>query len=418
MNFTFIFQFILAVLLPARNTNSYVPLEAWKAGFLDIHHINTASGDATFFIFPDGTTMLFDAGDVKAPENNPEFFYLETNKEYSAGQIIAKYIQTVHPDGEKTVIDYAVVSHFHGDHYSRVTPESPKSSKGGYLLSGFTDVEEVIPIKTLIDRSYPDYDTPAGLKDYYANDPSFLNYLKYVAHREKSGDLTQRLQAGSKDQIKLKTNDYPEFHVRNLKANLLTWTGTGDDAVERQHDFTPDLQNCGFNENPLSLALQVNYGDFDYFTGGDMTGFDFRNLLDMETPIAKATGEIDVVTLNHHGYWDATNRFFMETLHPSVVVLPSRHDPHFQFDPLSKIVDLKAHLYVNNLHESVSKIFSRELQKLTKGANGHILIRVLPKGKKFYVYLLEDDNFSMNVLGKNGPYRSLSNSDFPKILKK
>lgn len=406
MNFILLFYVILAVVTPIGNTEINAPLAAWQPGYLDIHHINTASGDAAFFIFPDGTTMLFDAGDVKAPENNPEFFFLETNKKYTAGQIIAKYIQAVHPDGEKTEIDYAVISHFHGDHYGKLTPQSATSSNGAYLLSGITEVDEIIPIKTLIDRSYPDYDTPKGLSDYYANDQSFLNYLKYVDYREKSGRMTQRLQAGRRDQIKLKTDAYPEFHVRNLKSNLFTWTGEGDNALERQHDYTPDLQNCGFNENPLSLALQVNYGDFDYFTGGDMTGFDFRNLLDMETPIAKATGEMDVVTLNHHGYWDATNRYFMETLHPSVVVLPSRHDPHFQFDPLSKVADLKAHLYTNNLHESVSKLFSDEFKNLTKGANGHILIRVLPKGEEFYVYMLNDDDFDLNVLSKNGPYES------------
>ena len=38
-------------------------LAPWAPGFLDIHHINTGRGNAAFFIFPDGTTMLFDAGD-------------------------------------------------------------------------------------------------------------------------------------------------------------------------------------------------------------------------------------------------------------------------------------------------------------------------------------------------------------------
>ena len=29
------------------------PLSHWKEGQLEIHHINTGRGDATFFIFPD-----------------------------------------------------------------------------------------------------------------------------------------------------------------------------------------------------------------------------------------------------------------------------------------------------------------------------------------------------------------------------
>ena len=35
----------------------------WKPGELDIHFIQTGVGEQTFFIFPDGTTMLLDCGD-------------------------------------------------------------------------------------------------------------------------------------------------------------------------------------------------------------------------------------------------------------------------------------------------------------------------------------------------------------------
>ncbi|MCZ6693934.1 MAG: hypothetical protein O6939_08525, partial [Bacteroidetes bacterium] len=39
-------------------------LPRWQDGYMDIHHINTGMGDCTFFVFPDGTTMLFDAGEM------------------------------------------------------------------------------------------------------------------------------------------------------------------------------------------------------------------------------------------------------------------------------------------------------------------------------------------------------------------
>lgn len=41
-------------------------LEKWEEGYLDIHHINTGRGDCTFCILPDGTTLLIDAGEIKA----------------------------------------------------------------------------------------------------------------------------------------------------------------------------------------------------------------------------------------------------------------------------------------------------------------------------------------------------------------
>ena len=36
-------------------------LPRWERGMLDIHQINTGTGNAAFFILPDGTTLLLDA---------------------------------------------------------------------------------------------------------------------------------------------------------------------------------------------------------------------------------------------------------------------------------------------------------------------------------------------------------------------
>ena len=43
------------------------PLPAWTPGTLDIHQINTGRGNAALLIFPDGTSMLLDAGDGGNP---------------------------------------------------------------------------------------------------------------------------------------------------------------------------------------------------------------------------------------------------------------------------------------------------------------------------------------------------------------
>ena len=41
-------------------------LPTWQKGYLDIHHINTGCGNCAYVIFPDGTTMLIDAGENSA----------------------------------------------------------------------------------------------------------------------------------------------------------------------------------------------------------------------------------------------------------------------------------------------------------------------------------------------------------------
>ena len=39
-------------------------LPAWTEGTLYIHHISTGRGNASYFVMPDGTTMLIDAGEA------------------------------------------------------------------------------------------------------------------------------------------------------------------------------------------------------------------------------------------------------------------------------------------------------------------------------------------------------------------
>ncbi len=57
-----IFIILLMVAVPASPQTAGKMLLDWSEGFMDIHHINTGRGNSTFFVLPDGTTMLVDAG--------------------------------------------------------------------------------------------------------------------------------------------------------------------------------------------------------------------------------------------------------------------------------------------------------------------------------------------------------------------
>ncbi|MDN3656701.1 hypothetical protein QWZ08_13735 [Ferruginibacter paludis] len=59
-----VFILLTALTCPAQ---PFVPgrsLPPWQEGYLDLRHINTVRGKAAFYIFPDGTTMLFDTGEL------------------------------------------------------------------------------------------------------------------------------------------------------------------------------------------------------------------------------------------------------------------------------------------------------------------------------------------------------------------
>jgi beta-lactamase superfamily II metal-dependent hydrolase len=73
-------------------------LQAWTKGMLDIHFINTGRGNASFLVFPDGTTMLIDAGDMNAAESEKVNYPLKVspalpNDSQRPGQWIAAYIK-------------------------------------------------------------------------------------------------------------------------------------------------------------------------------------------------------------------------------------------------------------------------------------------------------------------------------------
>ena len=57
---------ILATIILAFSVVEAKPkqLKPWSKGTLDIHHISTGRGPAFFYILPDGTRLLVDAGDL------------------------------------------------------------------------------------------------------------------------------------------------------------------------------------------------------------------------------------------------------------------------------------------------------------------------------------------------------------------
>jgi len=123
---------------------------SWEEGMMDIHHINTGRGDATFLIFPDGTTLLIDAGDIS--ETTSRTLSDRTpDDSRTAPEWIVKYIRTFHPLKEQAFLDYALITHYHSDHYGQIN-KLREDSGNGYKLTGITEVGHHLKIRYLIDR--------------------------------------------------------------------------------------------------------------------------------------------------------------------------------------------------------------------------------------------------------------------------
>lgn len=375
----------------------------WQEGYLDIHHIHTGRGNAAFMIFPDGTTLLFDAGAAAQRKTEP-YYPVYPSDSLSPGAWLAHYIRQINPNHE---IDYAVISHFHADHYGHAD-SSGRKDELPYLLSGITEVGSLIPIRQLIDRAFPDYDYPFSLQKTGRRD--LENYLAFVQYQLEAGEMSaSALKPGVNDQISLlKTpEEYPGFEVRNLKSNQWIWTGE-DDRV-KEFVFDPPLVNTSgyYSENPLSICLKINYRDFDYYTGGDLPGVKDYPDYDMETPLAGIVGEVDAMSLNHHGYHDATNANFLETLNPQVAVHQSIHDPHFQENVLTNLSEHPVRAFAIQTSERLEQKLKDLMAQTYDSQNGHVLIRVTPGGTQFKVHVLDyNDDLILEIKQTFGPYTS------------
>jgi hypothetical protein len=398
------------------------PLPAWEQGYLDLHHINTGRGNAAFYILPDGTTILFDAGELDPTDarttsrrNTPE----RPDSSRHPYEWIVSYIRRFAPNHAQQGIDYAVISHFHDDHFGSWYPNAPRSADGRYALTGITGVGDAIPIQHLLTRDwhYP-VDPAVLLRQRPAGDRynrTWNNYLAFVAARETKHQSTEFLRAGSRSQIKLLHHAaaWPACYVRNIKSNGWIWTGA--DSTVMQHFPPVDTadRTTWPDENPLSNAIVIHYGPFSYYTGGDNPGNVFLGdaaWRDVETDIAKAVGEVDIATMDHHGNRDALNENFIKTLRPRVWIEQVWTADHPGHEVLIRATSQLLYpgprdLFATNFMEANELVIGPLVAQSYKSRQGHIVVRVLPGGTEYYVIILDDLIEAATVKQVFGPYR-------------
>ncbi|MCX6899830.1 MAG: hypothetical protein NT105_14165 [Verrucomicrobia bacterium] len=380
----------------------------WQPGTLDIHQISSGRGNAGLYIFPDGTTMLVDAGELsqKTPRHTPD----RPDDTRPAGEWIARYIRHALRHDPKPSLDYALLTHFHDDHMGGVSDSQPMSRSGACRLTGLTWVGENLRIGKMLDRGWPDYNYPTPIKD-----ASTKNYLAFVKWQTaNNGMKVERFAPGRNDQVVLcrDPKKYSNFDFRNVGANGEIWTGVG--TITRRH--FPDLENVPRpdwpHENMCSISFRLSYGKFDYFNGGDIPGIPAEGLPqwhDVETPVAKAVGPVDAAILDHHGYVDTQNEFFVAALRPRVWTLSVWGSGHptarvWQRLRSTRIYPGPRDIFATDLHPATQLVISG-IEKLTSD-HGHVVLRVSPGGGDYRVVIVDDSSESHRVTKVFGPFPS------------
>lgn len=385
----------------AQNIGDKFP--AWQKGYMDIHHINTGCGECAYFVFPDGTTMMIDAG-----ENNPKserHVAPKPNDSKSPGEWIVDYVNEF-ANNKKQGLDYMLLTHFHSDHIGGVL--KTKNSSDKYYNTGAITVAENLRVGKLVDRGYPNYNYLVDLKD-----KTVKNYIDFLRNTRQSLTVEQ-FKPGTDKQFRLMYDTVSfqdKFKVQNIYVNGRMWTG--NDTITR-YLFPPFESIPEYDmpqENSLSCVLKIKYGKFSYYSGGDVTGYPKpgrSSFHDIETQMAPVIGKTEVCCVNHHGYANATNDTFISTLMPRTYIIQASdalHPNHITLERmLSKYLNpSKIKIFATNLHPAVKIVIGNNTEKM-KSTQGHVVIRVFEGGDKYSVFVLEDNNTKRKIKEVFGPF--------------
>ena len=386
----------------------------WQPGLLDIHHISTGRGSSAFIVCPDGSTLMIDAGSIIThlePARDKYLIDPRPNASLRPGQWIARYVQRCLVEADRKEIDYFLLTHFHEDHMGEIAPgnfdASPRSRYGSYQLGGLTDVAEVIPIKKIIDRNSPSYDYPVPHVG-----PQQSNYQEFVRSMIKHGGRAERIVPGVANQIVLtqQPEKYPLFSIRNLAANGEVWTGVGTQT--RQH-FPPlgALAAADYpSENQCSLAIRLSYGQFKYFSAGDMdheTQYGRLPWGDIESVVARASGPVEVAVADHHGYTNACGPDWVRALAARVYVINAWDSAHPSMPSLHNMLSKELYpgprMVFSTAMKPENAIAIRRIAEITS-QNGHVIFRVASGGGSFEVFIRDSSVDDGKIIAHYGPF--------------
>ena len=381
--------------MPAFGSAAKVAYPGWKPGELDIHCIQTGCGEQTFFIFPDGTTMLLDCGDMYRPQ------YLmhvprQPSPERLGGEWVSRYVQRLIP---QRTIDYFVLTHWHADHCGGPSLRSERAADGRRVC-GITRFAEDFAIRHYFDHQYP----RSGV---YAANPD-LDALEMMREwiplmQSWCGMQPHAFEVGALNQIKMLGPDAAKyeksFSIRNLHANCVYWDGEGGTI-----DYAPEYlrqrpeRKGTIAENALSLGFRLDYGKFSAYFGGDI------DYPDYERRLASVIGKVNVCKMNHHGCPTSMGRELCRELAPQLY-LASIWSPNQVTD--ANLVNMTSRElypgprylcpgYLPNVKRR--EYAGRDFMNDYLPVQGHTVVKVAPGGEAWEFFVLTAEDESMAVL--------------------
>jgi len=165
-------------------------------------------------------------------------------------------------------------------------------------------------------------------------------------------------------------------------------------AVNRRVDGGPNTSSSS-DDNDNSIALQIGFRGFDYFTAGDLT-------FSTEDALVGVARNCDVYHANHHGSRATSSGIdFLRTIDPEVTVASNgRRHGHPSADVANRLItDIGSRFYQTNVNPDdrahhpdpkfvVDDTFNSDSDdENDEGATGNITIVIDPVTSRYYVIM-------------------------------
>ena len=384
-------------------------LPTWQEGYLDIHHISTGRGSAAYYILPDGTQMIVDAGDLGDHKySHKEIMPRVPSDEKRPAEWIADYVTHFAPNG-KPHIDYALLTHFDSDHIGTLKSSLEAPGKP-YRYTGITHLGNLLDIDLLVDRAYPGYDYPSREILLKRKGKAIENYLAFIRERDEKGLKNAGFAVGRDDQfVLLKSRaKYPTFRIMNIAGNGKIWTGVGNEVGDILPSPAQNIDNKTVNENRSSCVFRLEYGNFAFYAPGDIGTSSGLDWLNVQSRVAPLVGKVDVALAEHHGYTDSMNDTVLATLKPEVVIFPVWDFYHPQPITMRRVcTDPARKIYAAGMAPGNLERLGRFGERIN--GIGHIVIRVYKGGEEYQIFVLDDSTTDRKVLSASPIMKAVGN---------